>query len=1326
MERIRRRWWTRLITIGALLIVVAATLSGLFRLAMEAVPGYRQTVQEYIVAAIGTPLRIGAIRLTWRGFEPGLALDSVDLLDARQQSYLHIQALRLDVNPLHLLHGDLAPSRIQVTGLTLKVAVDAQGRWSLPGLTQSGVDDDRALHHMFDAIQVLRLKRCTLVLNDARLQDGALSFGLDASLHRRDGGYRLHVAAQPPPGIAAAATLVLNLRGDPLNPQTWSGDWDGTLNGLRSLPWLALALPGKTTLAIDDGRVHAAGHLEQGRPVDAHLRLAANALAAVQAGTNVKPLQDLQAELQIQHRAAGWQLSLQHLQLRGARGAWTSQGNMSVQGNAQDGTRIDIGLRRLRLDDVVPWLALWPQLDRYTRRLPQLHGDLEQLALRAAPAGGGGSHYSLHSDLVGTGWEAHNGQPGVEHLSGHVVADQDGGLFQLAGPPPAVSDPALFAVPMVFDALSGSLQWQHSDSGWTSQVHDFEWQLQGSRGNGHATLGWPAGAAAANGPNIDLVLDFSAADATRLKPLMPLDWGADLRDWLQHAVVHARLLKGHAEINGSLADFPYDKKSADSSSKGRWALDLTVDHATLDYAPGWLPADHLSAQLKFRGNGLQVSSQHAQIDGIALNSVQAVFADFDDHQLQVNLAGSADAARFYDLLRRSPLHARLSGLLDKTAASGPAQARVSLHIPLQDAAATDVEGTAQLQGAQLRYRDIDTPVTALGGQVSFDNRGVQASDLHGRFYDTDLQAAIVPTKASPAGQLQMHFTVSASDAVIGAFVPHWLQARLQGHSQWQADLPLDGAEAGRLRLSSDLVGTAVRLPVPAGKTAAAHLPLTLTVSGSERVPLRVDIDGGDHLGAALRFGLARTTGGAANPAPAVGSRKASTTADALQLRALALRVGAGVTPTLDDDGVRIGGSSSKLDLGAVLALLDAAPWESDDHSDTSTLPFLSADLHCKSLYYDQWQLQPVHVVIAPAADGPRLLFDGPGAAGTLDWNRSRRVILGRLQHLALRPVPETAAPPAESPSALGASAPLDPTALPTLDLDIANTKLGGYALGRLQVLTTRVANGQHLQMLNLSGGRARLAASGGWQRYNTGRGSSAQLGFRLNIDDLAKALKALGFTQNISAKHAEFSGSLGWPVATQGIDLAQAQGKVKIALSNGLVKAVKPGAGRVLGLLNIYALPRRLLFNFRDVVDKGLGFDHVKGDFALSKGQAITHNLSIVGPSLHMDVDGRIGLEAEDFDEIVTVYPDISTSVTLGALLLGGPVAGGIALLAQQLVGKALDTLTKLSYHVTGSWDNPQVVRVNEEHQVQHRAAPITKPQDAKPAVHDGKTGLQP
>ena len=63
-------------------------------------------------------------------------------------------------------------------------------------------------------------------------------------------------------------------------------------------------------------------------------------------------------------------------------------------------------------------------------------------------------------------------------------------------------------------------------------------------------------------------------------------------------------------------------------------------------------------------------------------------------------------------------------------------------------------------------------------------------------------------------------------------------------------------------------------------------------------------------------------------------------------------------------------------------------------------------------------------------------------------------------------------------------------------------------------------------------------------------------------------------------------------------------------------------------------------------------------------------------------------------------------------MLLGGPIAGAVALIAQEVLNKPLNQVTQLSYRVTGGWDNPQVTQGPAA-----PAAPATEaPPEEKPA----------
>ena len=51
--------------------------------------------------------------------------------------------------------------------------------------------------------------------------------------------------------------------------------------------------------------------------------------------------------------------------------------------------------------------------------------------------------------------------------------------------------------------------------------------------------------------------------------------------------------------------------------------------------------------------------------------------------------------------------------------------------------------------------------------------------------------------------------------------------------------------------------------------------------------------------------------------------------------------------------------------------------------------------------------------------------------------------------------------------------------------------------------------------------------------------------------------------------------------------LESLDGEVQVRIGSGQLAEVKPGAGRVFGLMSIAALPRRLALDFRDVFGKG-------------------------------------------------------------------------------------------------------------------------------------------
>jgi uncharacterized protein YhdP len=88
---------------------------------------------------------------------------------------------------------------------------------------------------------------------------------------------------------------------------------------------------------------------------------------------------------------------------------------------------------------------------------------------------------------------------------------------------------------------------------------------------------------------------------------------------------------------------------------------------------------------------------------------------------------------------------------------------------------------------------------------------------------------------------------------------------------------------------------------------------------------------------------------------------------------------------------------------------------------------------------------------------------------------------------------------------------------------------------------------------------------------------------------------------------------------------------------------------------------------------------------------ASTDNLRIIGPAARIVMSGQVDLAKETQALRVKVNPQLSDTVSVAGALIGGPVAGIAAFLAQKLLKDPLDQIASYEYDVTGNWADPQV-----------------------------------
>jgi len=148
-------------------------------------------------------------------------------------------------------------------------------------------------------------------------------------------------------------------------------------------------------------------------------------------------------------------------------------------------------------------------------------------------------------------------------------------------------------------------------------------------------------------------------------------------------------------------------------------------------------------------------------------------------------------------------------------------------------------------------------------------------------------------------------------------------------------------------------------------------------------------------------------------------------------------------------------------------------------------------------------------------------------------------------------------------------------------------------------------------------------------------------------------------------------------------------------LQSGQFLKVEPGAAKLLAVLNLQALPRRLMLDFRDVFSDGFAFDGITGDAQIDNGVAKTDNLKMRSISATVLLSGTADIAGETQNLHVVVVPEVNAgaaSVVYG--LAVNPVIGLGTFLAQLFLREPLMKAFTFEYQITGPWKEPNVVKL--------------------------------
>lgn len=1246
--------------IGVLVILLAIALGG-FRLLATRLPSYQQDLQAWAEAELGLQLRFDRIDLRWAlggpeltFYDPAIAGDKLD------EPFVFAREATVALDPIALVaNRRLAARRLSIEGVRLTIVRETDGRLQIGGAPDNvGTELDFGYEIPRDVQLVVRDSE---ILYDDRML-GVLWPFEDVGVDVEQGQNALSMSVRASPPLAVGSHLELTIDGVLDQGVVLTDGWRGFLTirdaDLTALPrlWPSPLLAG----LAGGGDVSAWLDVTHGEISRLMLDVALKDFVLPHPGADdTDEFDDLSLTAEWTRSAAGWQLALDDVRLSRDGRAWPRGGNSILR--ADSGARtFSMESDFLRLEDLTPILRRLPETDLRQRWLDLApRGELRNVSF-AIDSRPDTPSYELAAEFAGLAVRPQAGVPGFSGLTGNIRADEQSGTLSLSSFDSMLAWPAYLDAPLNIEGLTGVVLWRRGRSGLRIVTDNLDFRALDADVSTNVELTLPQDGGS---PHIDLVTHAAAFDVLELKRYMPRALLPEaVASWLDRGIVRGRVDTLDLSLYGNLDEFPFD------SGDGQLRMVANVHDGVIDYIEQWPVAEDLAGTIEIR-NAQFHGHGSGRVFGNVSENVDVAIDDMRDAVFRLEADTVGPLGDFLRYLNEAPPIAEYLGpsyeLL--SAPSGVAALHLNLGVPLP--ADSDYELSAELgiSDGELAVAGFPPHATDIAGQLRLRDGVVTGEDIAATFLDGPVVARVVPaTVAGYRAQLDVDGEVTA-EAVLNAF---GLTNRgfFAGQTLWQGSLLLPREDKTRaqsepvlIRVGSNLSGVALKFPEPFAKPPGDPTNLQLEFEFAADGGLSV----AGNLGAMNRFVIDYVRPG-----------------DAFEFERGTLTFGGDVPELPARRGLALLGSLSKLDVSEWLDLNQQAELTS-----SSSMPLARAELDVSELSVFGQQLGATRVTVEPVDGVLDVDVDSEAVAGHIRIPRNlsdRPTITAQMSRLRLQT--------GRSSTGLGG---IDPRKLPGLSASIEDFELGVRRLGAFEAELQPDPMG--LRLVSFSADTEHYSATGSGAWFEGASGAETRLAASLSADNVAGTLADLGFDPIIEGKAGELTASVYWPGAPADDWIAHLSGDIGLHVEDGTMLDIDPGAGRVVGLMSVMALPRRLALDFRDVFNKGFAFDEISGDFAIIDGNAYTDNLKLSGPAAEIGVVGRTGLRDRDFQQQAVVTAEPSNMLPTVGGLIAGPGVGAALLIFTRIFKEPLKGIGRAAYCITGSWDEPTVDRLTAE-----------------------------
>jgi len=1292
---------------------------------------YKPDIERVATRALGQPVSIGAVRASWHGLRPHLALTGVVVHDGAGRAALTLPAVEGTVAWWSAAVGGLRLNDLEITGPDLDIRRDAAGRLHVGGILIDPAGADGGGADWVLAQREIVIRHGRVRWNDEQRAAPELVLDdLDFVLHNNWRRHRFALRATPPPALAAPLDIRADFSHAPFaarvaDPARWNGELYLDLRDADFAAWRRyVGLPFELTRG--GGSVRAWLQFRHANVADFTADLALRDVAArldpelapleltrlagrVSASEVYEPARKLEW---LAFGRRGYTFALQELALETADGlrvppttlreshavATTGQpARTSVEVRELDLEALAALARRLPMSEVqrgllrdyaprgrvldvsAQWRGDWPRPASYA-----IKGRFAGLGIDSRPGAGGGA------------------LPGFAGLDGSIDASDRGGTLKLDAPQASLALPGVLPEPpLSFEQLRLQAHWQFPDRD-TLMVQldrldlrreDLQMTL-----SGHHLL--PLGQPQALG-NIELNGNIAYLDLSRIGRYLPAATPEHLRHWLGNALHHGRASDVTLALKGDLARFPFRPARPGDKPVGEFRVAGRIEDGALEYSPGqfgrdgkapeWPLLEHIDGTFAFDRSRMEIRARSATSANVAIGPTSAVIADLlaPSPLLEIDGSASGALADFVGFVNHSPVLGWIGDFTEPVKAGGNAKLALQLQLPLEQMHEARVRGVLQLAGNDVTLMNELPSIRKAAGKLEFNEHGLTLNGIKGEFLDGPL-ALTGGSRADGSIQVRADGRLPADGLRHISDSP--ALRRLSGAAGYAVSITVRD-QRPEISVESDLVGLALDFPAPLKKGADEALPLKFhmaAVASDDVLVARDEIR--LSLGSAIEARYLRRRATDRHEAWRV-------TAGGIGVNVPAPEPQAGLAANLSVDTLNIDAWR------AIAASITAAGGQQQEpaadgfdlaqYIEPEVLAARAGELVVLGKKLDRVVVGVSHQDLLWQAN-----VDSAQASGYVTWNASRSGrTMGRVKaRLASLVVPESAA--SDVGDLLEGDG--EATRIPALDIVAESFQLFGKQFGRLEVQANNVrpepgseVREWRIGKLELANPDATFRGAGKW---TTAAGKSvSNLTYALDINDAGKLLERFGFAQVLRGGKGRMDGEITWNGLPFSIDIPTLTGQLHLDMQAGQFLKVDPGAAKLLGVLSLQSLPRRLALDFRDVFSEGFGFDGVVATATIANGRVTTDNFKMRSVSATVLMDGSADLARETQNLHVAVIPEINLGTASVVAGLINPVVGVGSFLAQLFLRDPLMRAFTFEYDISGPWLDPKVVKLDRK-----------------------------